>query len=102
MRHIQHLESSSLSEESVRPTLLENCQTSRLAEVSDFPFCKVSTAQIIEPPAHVTQHFTVHSTMDICETHTWSSQPSTETYLKKHQSKTIVFKYIFGNWYLTE
>ena len=48
-------------------------------------FCKVSTAQIIEPPAHVTQHW-LESTMDICETHTWSSQPPPETYLKEHQS----------------
>ena len=62
------------SEDGVGPTLLENFQTSRLAEVSDFLFCKVSTAQIIEPPAHVTQPW-LYSTMDICETLTWSSQP---------------------------
>ena len=88
------------SRDGLRPTLLEHCQTLRLGVVSDFPFLQSVHSTNHWTPAHVTQPW-LQGTMDICETHTWSSQPPPQTYLKEHQSKSISCSNIYlaiGIW----
>ena len=82
-----------LSGDGVEPPQLETRQTSLVwsgrAEVSDFPFLQSVASTIVEAgPCNPT--LGAESTMDICETHTWSPRTSlTETYLKTHQSRLV-------------
>ena len=95
----------------VLPPKLETRQTplvwSGRVEVSDFFFCKVSPAQSLKR-VHVTQPWVQRAQwISVRPTH---GHPPTLNLLdwdqdifKDTSSKArIKFKYIFGNWYLTE
>ena len=98
-----------LSVDGIEPPQLETRQTPLVwygrAEVSDFLFCKVSTAQSLKR-VHVTQPWVQRAQwISVRPTH---GHPPTlnlldwDIFEDTSIKARIKFKYIFGNWYLTE